>query len=255
MMTHRDVPPTKEFSWPEGVQCALSLTLDDAKPSQATVGLPLLDEYGAKATFYILPEAAKPDVEVWRKAVADGHEIGNHTLSHPCSGNHVFMRDNALEDYTLERIAGEIDDAQAAIRDLLGVESRTFAYTCGHTTVGRGTRKQSYIPLVAERFLAGRGWLEVRHNSPEFCDMAHLFGVPIDRERFEEAKRLIDDARKAGGWLILASHHVGPEPEWQMTLESTLRSICEYAQKPENGIWLDTLVNVAQYVHDRRLGQ
>jgi len=254
-MPHRDVPPTKAFAWPEGVQCALSLTFDDAKPSQAALGLPLLDEYGVKATFYILPEAAEPDVEVWRKAVADGHEIGNHTMSHPCSGNTIFMRDNALEDYTLERIAAEIDRAQAAIRDLLGVEPRTFAYTCGHTSVGRGTQLQSYIPLVAERFLAGRGWRELRHNCPEFCDMAHLYGVPVDQEPFEEAKRLIDDARERGGWLILASHHIGPEPEWQMTLETTLRSICEYTQESKNGIWLDTLANVAQYACDQRLGR
>jgi peptidoglycan-N-acetylglucosamine deacetylase len=251
-MKCRDVPPASSFSWPEGIECALSLTFDDAKPSQVDRGLPLLDEYGAKAAFYVVPDAAAKDADAWRCAVANGHEIGNHTLTHPCSGNTIFMRNNALEDYTLDRIAEEIDGAQRAIEDLLGVAPRTFAYPCGHTTVGRGTDTRSYIPLVATRFLAGRGWRELRHNCPEFCDLAHLYCVPIDQQPFGEAKRLIDDARSRGGWLILASHHVGHRADWQMTLEATLRGICEYAREPDNGIWLDTVARVAQYVCERR---
>lgn len=218
---YRDVPPVQSFSWPEGVECALCLTFDDAKPTQVDRGLPLLDEYGAKATFYVVSDAAAKDADVWRSAVANGHEIGNHTLTHPCSGNTIFMRNNALEDYTLDRIAEEIEGAQRAIEDLLGVTPRTFAFPCGHTTVGRGTNTRSYC-------------------------------VPIDRQPFREARRLIDDARSKGGWLILASHHVGHRADWQMTLETTLREICEYAREPDNGIWLDTVAQVAQYVCEQR---
>lgn len=252
-MQSRDVPPSKSFSWPEGVRCALSLTFDDAKPSQVTRGLPLLDDFGTRATFYVLPDAVQEDLDVWREAVENGHEMGNHTLSHPCSGNTIFMRDNALEEYSLEQIAQELDGAQESIRELLGVTPETFAYTCGHTDVGRGTTKQSYIPLVAERFLVGRGWRELRHNSPEYCDLSHVYCVPIDQLSFPEVKRLIDNAVDPGGWLILASHHVGLVPEWQVTLEDTLSRICEYAAGPERGIWLDTVLAVGRYVRDRRL--
>jgi hypothetical protein len=252
-MQYRDVPPSKSFSWPKDVRCAVSLSFDDAKPSQVDRGLPLLDGFGTKATFYVLPDAIQDDLEVWRQAVANGHEMGNHTMSHPCSGNHIFMRDNALEEYSLDRIAQELDGAQQAIQTLLGVTPKTFAYTCGHTTVGRGTTKQSYIPLVAERFLIGRGWLEVRHNCPEYCDLAQVFCVPIDRLDFPEVKRLIDDAIDQGGWLILASHHVGPRPEWQVTLEDTLTQTCQYASEPQRGIWLDTVLAVGSYVRDQRL--
>ena len=251
-MPYRDVPPSKSFSWPEDVRCAVSLTFDDAKPSQVDRGLPLLDGFGTKATFYVLPDAVQEDLSVWRQAVANGHEMGNHTMSHPCSGNHIFMRDNALEEYSLEQIAQELDGAQQALHNLFGVTPKTFAYTCGHTAVGRGNTKQSYIPLVAERFLVGRGWLEVRHNCPEYCDLSHVFGVPIDRLAFPEVKRLIDDSIDQGGWLILASHHIGPLPEWQVTLEDTLTQVCEYAAEPQRGIWLDTVLSVGNYVQAQR---
>ena len=41
-----------EFKWPEGKKMAISLTFDDARLSQADLGIPLLDKYGVKATFY-----------------------------------------------------------------------------------------------------------------------------------------------------------------------------------------------------------
>src|SRR4030043_1269646 len=43
------------FAWPEGKQMALSLTFDDARLSQPDKGIPLLEKYGVKATFYISP--------------------------------------------------------------------------------------------------------------------------------------------------------------------------------------------------------
>jgi hypothetical protein len=36
------------------------------------------------------------------------HELGNHTVTHPCSRNFPFSRENVLEDYTLERLDGDL---------------------------------------------------------------------------------------------------------------------------------------------------
>jgi len=65
---------------------ALALTFDDG-PSEWTA--PILDElarHGAKATFFVLGEHVDGNEDVLRRAVAEGHELGNHTFSHtPCS--------------------------------------------------------------------------------------------------------------------------------------------------------------------------
>ncbi|MBO3755347.1 MAG: polysaccharide deacetylase family protein, partial [Candidatus Brockarchaeota archaeon] len=43
------------FNWPNGFKGAVSLTFDDGLPSQLDLGVPLLEEYGFKATFYVNP--------------------------------------------------------------------------------------------------------------------------------------------------------------------------------------------------------
>src|SRR5438067_1907438 len=78
----------------------------------------------------------------WRTAIARGHEVGNHTVNHPCSGNYVWCR-NHLEDYTLARMEKELTDAQKSIQAALGVVPTTFAYPCGNKFVGRGQGTQS----------------------------------------------------------------------------------------------------------------
>jgi peptidoglycan/xylan/chitin deacetylase (PgdA/CDA1 family) len=51
----------------------------------------------------------------WKQAVAGGHEIGNHSVSHPCSGNAPWSRDHAVEEYSLERMHDELREANQAI--------------------------------------------------------------------------------------------------------------------------------------------
>jgi peptidoglycan/xylan/chitin deacetylase (PgdA/CDA1 family) len=235
------------FAWPEGVRGAVSLTFDDARLSQPDVGLPILDEYGVKATFYVSPEPMKKRLAAWKKAVADGHEIGNHSLRHPCTGNFPWARHKALEDYTLKQMAEELEAANAEVEGALGVRPATFAYPCGQTFVGRGTKLESYVPLVAEMFVAGRGWLGEGANDPGFCDPAQLLGMELDGLDFAAAKKLIDAAVEDGMWLVFAGHEIG-EGERQTVRADTLRAICEYAKDPANGIWIDTVENVARYV-------
>src|SRR4030088_389488 len=89
------------FSWPKGIRVAVSLSFDDARLSQTDSGTVLLDQYGIKATFFVLPSGVRQRLEGWKKAVAAGHEIGNHSFTHPCTGNFSWSRENALENYTL----------------------------------------------------------------------------------------------------------------------------------------------------------
>jgi peptidoglycan/xylan/chitin deacetylase (PgdA/CDA1 family) len=72
------------IKWPEGKRVALSLSFDDGRLSQVDKGMTLLDQYNVKATFYLMPSSLKERLEGWKKAAASGHEIGNHSLKHPC---------------------------------------------------------------------------------------------------------------------------------------------------------------------------
>ncbi len=243
----------KKFSWPEGKHGAISVTFDDARFSQIDNGLPILDKYGAKATFYVSIPSMEKRLDAWKKAAANGHEIGNHSLTHPCSGNFSFARERALENYTLNKMQYELEESNIIIERLLNVRPVSFAYPCGQKFVGRGQNLKSYIPLVAEKFLTGRGWMDEWSNDPTFCDMAQLMGVELDGKDFEQVKQWIDKTTANGGWLVFCGHEIG-EGGRQTTRSSTLKALCEYAQDPANGLWLDTVQTVAGYIVKQRTG-
>jgi peptidoglycan/xylan/chitin deacetylase (PgdA/CDA1 family) len=243
-----------DFQWPQGKRAAISLTFDDARESQVTKGIPILDEYGVKATFYVLVRNVEKHQVQWKKAAENGHEIGNHTLAHPCSGNFSFIGDDrALEDYTLEKMQHELVEANNIIENLLDVTPVSFAYPCGQKFVGRGKNLKSYVPLIAEEFLTGRGWMDEWANDPAFCDMANLMAMELDGKDFEQVKQLIDRTLADGGWLIFCGHEVG-EKGRQTTYSSTLKAICEYAKDPANDIWLDSVQSIANHISKQRSG-
>jgi peptidoglycan/xylan/chitin deacetylase (PgdA/CDA1 family) len=237
------------FTWPDGQRAALSLTFDDARLSQADRGFSVLDEQNARATFYVSFGTLEQRLDTWRVAIANGHEIGNHTTTHPCSGNFAFSRGNALEEYSLARMEKELTDANAKIEELLGVTPRTFAYPCGQTFVGRGENFQSYVPLVAKYFRAGRGFNAESMNVPEFCDPSHLFGVDADNKSADELLVWAENALNEGAWLIFAAHDVGTKGR-QTLCEDALKTLCQFARK--NGIWLDTVSNIVEHVRKVR---
>lgn len=239
------------FTWPEGKKVAISLTFDDGRASQVNGGTTLLDQYGVKATFYVVPSAVERNLEKWKSAVASGHEIGNHSLHHPCSGNFQWAKKNALEDYSLEQMRLELIEANHQIQKMLGVTCNVFAYPCGQTFVGRGKETKSYVPLIADLFTTGRGWLDEGPNDPSFCDFAQLTGIESDGKTFEQILPMIEAAKKNNQWLVLAGHEMN-EAGNQTTRLSMLKELLEYAKDPAHGIWIAPVGTVSKYVQEQR---
>ena len=185
--------------WPEDAEVALTLTFDDARPSQLDNAVPILDRHGIAATFFVSFPAVEHRIDEWREAARRGHEIGNHSWTHPCSGNFGFARGNPLEDFDLARMAADLDRASARIADLFGAPPRTFAYPCGQKYVGRGEQTASYVPLVAKRFVAGRGFRDESHNTPGWFDPARTMAYDADGATLADLLALIDHARHERG--------------------------------------------------------
>jgi peptidoglycan-N-acetylglucosamine deacetylase len=243
-----------EFKWPEGKRMGISLTFDDARKSQIDRGVPLLDKYNVKGTFYVSVDSLTDRVHQWKSAAENGHDIGNHTLRHACSGNFVWSRHLALEDYTLDQMEDEIKKANSIISELLGVLPVSFAYPCGQTFVGRGENTKSYVPLVARNFESGRNWMAEAPNDPVFCDFSQLTGMKLDGNSFDAIRNLIESKKCSGKWLVLVSHETLEKADSinLVTTLSTLEAICEYAKNPANGIWIDNVHNIATYIAQTR---
>lgn len=72
-----------------GKACAVSLTYDDAIQQQLDNVVPVLNSVSLKASFYLsgyFPGFIN-NIDCWRAAGEKGHELANHTLFHPCTGN------------------------------------------------------------------------------------------------------------------------------------------------------------------------
>jgi peptidoglycan/xylan/chitin deacetylase (PgdA/CDA1 family) len=241
----------ESFHWPNGNQAAISLTFDDARLSQVDTGIGFLARYNIKATFFVVPAALEERLEGWRKAVMQGHEIGNHSMHHPCTGNFLWSRNNALENYTLSKMRDELLECNKRIKELLGITPEVFAYPCGQKFVGRDTGTKSYVPLVAKMFVLGRGWKDEAMVDPLFSDFSQVGGIEMDGKNFDEILPLIEDAKKNGQWLILAGHEIG-ETGMQTTRLAMLKQLIEYAKDPQNKIWIAPAGTVSKFIIKER---
>ncbi|WP_245774827.1 polysaccharide deacetylase family protein [Nonomuraea wenchangensis] len=94
------------------VKC-IALTFDDGPGKYAGTLLDTLKKYDAKATFFLEGQYAKSRPQYVKRMVAEGHELGNHSYSHP--------------DFTkLEpgAIRNEIQKTQDAVKKAAGVEPK-----------------------------------------------------------------------------------------------------------------------------------
>src|SRR5574341_1193422 len=83
--------------WSSSFQGAISLTFDDGMRSHLDFAIPQMNARGLRGTFYLNPRGSEEDASrplPWRASLAQwlpayqaGHELGNHSLSHPCSLN------------------------------------------------------------------------------------------------------------------------------------------------------------------------
>ena len=243
----------KTFSYPNNARNAISLSFDDARPSQVEIAVPLLNRQQVNATFYVMPDRVKDKLALWQAAAKQGHEIGNHTSEHLCTGNFPWLRaqGKGLEQVDLADIERDIITTTEYIKQHLGVTPRSFAYPCGNTFVGRGAKVKSYVPLIAKHFVTGRTWLDETVNHPSYTDLAQLTGIRMDGMSFSELKALLDTLRVNNSWIILAGHDVGEKGRYSVD-EQMLAELVSYLKNPKNGYWLDTVSNVADYIKLQR---
>jgi peptidoglycan/xylan/chitin deacetylase (PgdA/CDA1 family) len=103
-----------QTTW-KGKSCAVVLSYDDGLNIDLSIVIPALDSFGLKGTFYISDyfNGLKKQIPKWKSAAAEGHELANHTIFHPCSGSlpgrSFVTADYDLDHYSMKRIRDEIN--------------------------------------------------------------------------------------------------------------------------------------------------
>ncbi|MFC4113427.1 polysaccharide deacetylase family protein [Nonomuraea zeae] len=104
--------PKKEPVDCEQVKC-IALTFDDGPGQYAGTLLDTLKKYDAKATFFLEGQYVKSRPAYVKRMAAEGHELGNHSYSHP-----DFTKSEA------GTIKSEIQKTQDAVKKAAGVEPK-----------------------------------------------------------------------------------------------------------------------------------
>ena len=193
---------------PAGMRAAVSLTYDDGVDSQLDHAVPALDALGLKATFFLTEENMEERLADWAKVAREGHEVADHTVSHPCK----------LQGYSAASFGRrEIRPMEAFLDTNFGAERvHTFAYPCGLEGLGAGAvaaRRARYLRALRGEIVAART-VEGPPNALSAIGRNRFglngFEPTYDLDAALPAIRYVHRAMAMGGWAILVFHRVLP---------------------------------------------
>jgi len=237
-----------DFKWPNGAKAAFCLTYDDALPSHISTVVPLLNRYHFKATFYptLASSSIKLEMEKWKSLVKDGHELGNHTVYHPCRKSDAkWVKDYLdLDKYTTEQILAEIAVANSFLQSLDGKKTRTFAYPCTHMYAGGLSFKDS----VAHYATAARGGSYEPLVPPNPLDI-DIYNVPAWGPNNNSSKDLIGYIKsilEKGTLGAFIFHGVGEQP--MIVSKEDHETMLKFLDAHRNEIWVTTFQEATDYL-------
>lgn len=229
------------FAWPNGEKAAVSLSYDDTLDSQLDNALPVLNKYNIKASFYL--KLSSPvlyeRLDEWRAAAAHGHELGNHSIYHPCSASQPGMDwvlpYYNLDKYTVEQMREEIMTANTFLKAIDGRSQRTLTPPCLHPMTSNG----NYLPAVRELFVSIKG---AETNLPPGSEFWLPSGVSG-----EELIAFVEKVAKQGGVANIIFHGIGGD-HLSVPKEAHERLI-QYLAKNRDTYWTDTYLNIMKFVN------
>lgn len=238
----------------------MSLTYDDALPIHHQYVAPALEARGINGTFYVLISGDPlQNVEKWKAVASRGHELGNHSLFHPCRREppeQYSWLDAGfdLRSYTPERFRLELRVANFVLYLLDGKQLRTYGNTCSETYIGDGKNRRSMDDLLRTDFVAARGAFTSQMVSvSKDLNLMNVGHATADFRSFDDLHDEIARARKSGAWLVYMIHGVGPETKELYIERDVHERLLDYLAG-ETDIWTQPFISVALYVREWQEG-
>jgi peptidoglycan/xylan/chitin deacetylase (PgdA/CDA1 family) len=225
---------------------AVSMTLDDGLRNQDEFAVPLLNKYGVKATFFVIPGLTpETDEQAARKKPGDhggmswlrlkelaaqGHEIANHTWTHiPLTK----IKGGQREDMEPAKLDAQIGKAYEAIKERIGVAPFTFATPGNGISDGVRAAGHKYHPVIREHCERFGAWPP---TSKDFTA--------------KQANAMVDRYLKKGDALVWMMHAV-TEGYNAFSSPDVLEDHLKYLRSKEDVLWIDTFASVSRYTMER----
>lgn len=227
-------------------EAAVCITLDDGLRNQDDVAVPLLAQYGFKATFFVIPgrtpetneEAAKKKPGDWggiswlrlKELAARGHEIASHTWTHESV---ITTVDGQRIDMDPAKLEAQVANAYSAIHEKIGVAP--FAFASPGNAINEAVRAAAY-----------------RYH-PVIRDQCERFGAwPPSGKDFttEQANAMVERYHSQGRSLVWMIHAITDGYNAQSGPD-VLENHLKYLKSREDVLWVDTYANVKRYTMER----
>lgn len=198
----------------------VSFTFDDFPRSAAAAGGPILEQYGARGTYYTAMDLMNRSGELgalFQESDLDdllhkGHELAGHTFSH------ISARAVSCREFLTDAERG-----RQALEEFSGSECGNFAYPFGDATL-------AVKAALGPKMTGSRGIIP-GFNGPEEVDLNLLLANSLygDMEQFAHATALIDENTRRKAWLIFYTHDVRPQPSPYGCTPALLEAVVRHA--------------------------
>ncbi len=124
------------------------LTFDDGPSMRTDEVLDILDDYGIKATFFVVGHTDEHSQAMYKRIVDEGHTIGMHSYTHKYSEIYA----------SVESFAKDVDRIENLIYDVTGVDSMYYRFPGGSSNKVSNAHMSEYIGYLNDKNIVYFDW-------------------------------------------------------------------------------------------------
>ena len=228
-------------NWSGWRTAAATFTFDDGAPSHITDVGPLFDEFGYKATFFLVTNW-NPNWEGFQALVNNGHEVGSHSKSH---GQNMQGQEKSSKDSINAHITGQ--------------DCNTVGYPNCNVPNDLTATKANYI---AARTCGGNDDPIMGVNGPaDWYKVNTIITGSADHDYYTTTAdafvTVLQQTVNKSGWVVFMTHGItgknnNGEATYSLTPLDALRGALQWAQNHDNDMWVTTFRNAAMYCKERK---
>jgi peptidoglycan-N-acetylglucosamine deacetylase len=244
-------------NWPLQRACAVTLAYDDGLAAHAREVAPALADLNVSATFFVPIESDLiRNADRWMQVAKLGHELGNHTVFHPCRKSGPEDRSWVepcfdLAEYTESRLRRELIVANGVLGMIDGRCERTYGNTCCETTFGPLSAPSSMTNVLQPLFVAARGASKDSPAQPGPAFNPYDIGtISMDGRSLEQLQHIVQAARMTGGWVVLTAHGVGHAEHALNVDEQTHWRFVRWLRNQAD-VWVAPFIDVARSAREQ----
>ncbi len=242
-----------QIQWPAGKKAAIMLTYDDGLQSQLQNVVPALNEHNFKGTFFLMGYYLDAkDLSQWREVSQQGHELGNHSIYHPCNeaqADTLSSHCRALNCYTVEEMLNEIKIMNTFLSAIDGKNQHSYAYPCGQYKAGGHDYGTPMISQGICTFARMSDSEEVITSPSQLMPNNVPSYTALPGYKAEQLTSYIEKVLANGGAGVILFHGIGGD--WiSVDVEEHQKMIDFLASHPE--IWVGTFSDVLSYIQQQK---